>query len=338
MNFLQEEKIPLLLNALRQSEFKVFVPTENEKGASCFSEWTGKEMLLLHEQTFYSPKKALLPQKQKLFDFKKDGKQTRAEHLFSYQKKIVFGIRPCDLNAVLVNDSVFLHFGTNDSFYEHNRKHVLFIAMQCTKAGENCFCTSLGTSKPKGFDLLLTPMENGFFVEGGSTAGKNILKQFSAFFSETRQKKPLHKIVCKNSIPKKDWHLLLEKQWNNPVWKRTAERCLSCGSCTQICPTCFCFMVDDYFNDFSLQNSSRYRQLDSCFFPQFSRVAGGMVFREARDARLKQFVNHKYNFFPKNHGLIGCVGCGRCISACPTKISIVEILNATARGKKVKKA
>jgi len=337
MNFLAGEKVPLLLDALKQSEFKVLVPTENNREASCFSEWTGKETLLLREQTFYGPKKALLPQKEKLFEFKKDGKRTSAEHLFSYQKKIVFGIRPCDLNAVLVNDRVFLHFGINDSFYEHNRKHVLFIALQCTKAGENCFCTSLGTNKPKGFDLLLTPMENGFFVETGSAEGKKILKQFPSFFSETKKKKPNYRIVCKNSIPKKDWHALLEKQFNNPVWKRTAERCLSCGSCTQVCPTCFCFSVEDSFNDFSLRDSARYRELDSCFLLQFSRVAGGLIFREARDARLKQFVNHKYDYFPKNHGVIGCVGCGRCISACPVKISISEILNAVAGKRKVKK-
>ena len=336
MNFLAQEKVPAFLNALKSSEFKVFVPTENEKSASCFSEWTGNEMLLLHEQTFYSPKKVLLPHKERLFDFGKSGKEAEIDHLFSYQKKIVFGIRPCDLNAVLVNDSVFLHYGINDSFYEHNRKHVLFIALQCTKAGENCFCTSLGTNKAKGFDLLLTPMENGFFVEAGSMDGKKILRQFSAFFSKARQKKPNYKIVCPNKIPKKDWPALLDKHWNHAVWKKTAERCLSCASCTQICPTCFCFFVEDSFRDFSLQKSSRYRFLDSCFLLQFSRVAGSLTFRQARDARLKQFVNHKYNYFPKNHKVIGCVGCGRCITVCPTRISIAEILN-TAAGAKIRK-
>ncbi len=334
MNFLPREKLESLLTALKDADFKVFAPTENEKGISCFSEWTGNEMLFLHEQTFYGPKKVLLPQKEKIIDFKKNGKRLKPEQVLSYQKKIVFGIRPCDLNAVMANDKIFFGKGIDDAFYKHNRDHSLFIALQCTKAGENCFCTSLGTHKPKGFDLLLTPSENGFFAESGSAAGKGILKRFSKFLPETGKKKPSHKIVCQNSIPKKNWPALLQKQWQHAVWKQTAERCLCCSSCTQICPTCFCFSVEDSFKDFSICSAERYRERDSCFLLQFSRVAGGIVFREARDARLKQFVNHKFNYIPREHEVFGCVGCGRCISVCPVHISISEILNAAAGGVK----
>jgi ferredoxin len=147
------------------------------------------------------------------------------------------------------------------------------------------------------------------------------------FFRSISDAKPSVSIKCKKSLETKNLAENIYKNFSHPIWAKEAERCLSCTSCTQSCPTCYCYTINDGFEFDTGTESARSRLADSCQLKRFTTVAGGHAFRESRAARLRQFVLHKLSYYKKNHGKQLCVGCGRCIAVCPAKIDITFIAN-----------
>lgn len=249
----------------------------------------------------------------------------------------VFGVRSCDLAAMRIQDKVFLEGASINQQYQERRQALFIIAVNCTTSANTCFCLSAGYS-PKAseaFDLALTEIELGFTVVAGSKQGKKILTQLhllpatesqhqEALVGEaqaiTEQKK---KIPLDNKRPLRD---LLFANLNHPRWEEVATRCLSCGNCTAVCPTCFCYSSSEV-SALDGSYSEHQQEWDSCFSAGHS-LLGGKPLRASTRERYRQWLTHKVGSWFDQFDSSGCVGCGRCISWCPVGIDLTEELAA----------
>ncbi len=292
------------------------------------TEFSSKQMKQMLEKPSYSPKKFFLPKTEDLFNFSVDDKNFEAKPAKNPEKIAIFGIHSCDLNAI---DRMDLVFGSDfkDTVYSKRRQNALLIGLECSGPFENCFCQSMNTDKPVGFDLFFwnSLSKTDFIVEVGSSKGQKIIDE-NSFFKKTNsnsdliEKTGFSKKVDLNSIEKV---FSTESCFENPVWKKEAERCFGCGSCTAVCPSCYCFDVFDKTH-LDKKTGKRIRVRDSCMLREFTRVAGNHITRESRSDRLKQRVYHKFFYFNKKFNKQLCVGCGRCTEVCVSKIDHLKII------------
>jgi len=248
------------------------------------------------------------------------------------------GVRACDLNAIAIQDRVFLQSAHADPHYRARRQGCFIVAVNCSWAGGTCFCASMKTG-PKaeaGFDLALTELlvEDGhrFLVEAATDAGRAALAELP-HRTATREEVGAAESVLAGAaagmgraMRADDLHALLLRNLEHRRWDDVAERCLTCGNCTMVCPTCFCTCVEDS-SDLAGAKTSRSRRWDSCFTMDFSYIHGGSVRATAR-ARYRQWMTHKLATWLDQFGMSGCVGCGRCITWCPVGIDITEEVRA----------
>ncbi len=251
----------------------------------------------------------------------------------------LIGVRPCDLAGIQIQDKIFLEGERCDPIYQERRENALIVVTNCSEPCGTCFCTSMGTG-PKaenGFDLALTEIEDHFLIEVGSEKGQQALAGLEWQIASDDQLKKADWVI-NNSIRKIDLNLpspeklqteLLENL-DHSHWDDVASRCLSCGSCTQVCPTCFCW---DSADKTLLPGNMiiRERVWDSCFNPDYSYVAHGNTRPNTR-ARYRQWLTHKFASWYEQNGTSGCVGCGRCITWCPADINHLEEIAAIREG------
>ncbi len=281
---------------------------------------------LSYGNTAYSSKKMFLPTAQAMLEYSLENAPNFTPIETSAKKRILFGCRQCELHAINQNDSFFLDKPA-DSQYKKLRENTLIAVLQCKKAAtEHCFCTSLGfDSVPKNFDLLLEDEGEFYAVSAGSKEGENLIALGQLAKYEGATKAP--GIKCQTCLAKGAANILEKKEaYGDPIWEATARICISCGACTIACPTCWCFDTDDQ-NEIGLKKTVRMRKWDSCQFLEFGRVGGDFCFRRNRQARVKHRVYHKFPYSMERFGYPTCVGCGRCLPICLTKINHVEILN-----------
>ncbi len=240
------------------------------------------------------------------------------------------GVRACELAAIQIQDSIFMRSDFTDPTYRERRQRVFIVSVNCLAPSGTCFCASMG-SGPRvkdGFDLNLTELDDAFLLTVGSELARNLLdgieyEDASAFMLTTaehaleRAAQQMGRTLDVSDLPK-----LILKNLDSSRWKEIGERCLSCGNCTQVCPTCFCW---DAVDQMSLdgKTTSRTRFWDSCFNPGFSYLAGGNT-RPTIASRYRQWLSHKLGTWKEQHGTLGCVGCGRCITWCPAGIDLTE--------------
>jgi sulfhydrogenase subunit beta (sulfur reductase) len=244
------------------------------------------------------------------------------------------GARSCDLHAIAVQDRIFLDDAYVERDYEARRRDNFVIAVNCEKAGNTCFCTSMGTGPRAtlGFDLALTELldDDGhrFLVETASEAGAALLDEIGSRPAASGEERKAD-VICERTAASMGRQMdtvgikeLLYGNWSNPRWENVADRCLTCGNCTLVCPTCFCHSVEDTA-DLAGKESERVRQWDSCFTLGHSYIHGGSV-RRTGVGRYRQWMTHKLATWIDQFGTSGCVGCGRCITWCPVAIDITE--------------
>jgi sulfhydrogenase subunit beta (sulfur reductase) len=244
------------------------------------------------------------------------------------------GVRACEVHAIAVQDRVFLEGPYIDRSYRLRRQDAFIVAVNCGQAGATCFCVSMQTG-PKvesGFDLALTelldPGRHEFLVEIGSDAGAALLAKIPHRPATDDELAAAAAVVARTAgqmgrrLETDGLKELLQGNLNHPRWDQVAERCLSCGNCTMVCPTCFCTTVEDH-SDLAGQSAERVRTWDSCFTLDFSYIHGGSVRKTAR-SRYRQWMTHKLASWIDQFGTSGCVGCGRCITWCPVGIDITE--------------
>lgn len=284
----------------------------------------------------------LLPDFVPIFDAFRtsDGFEIRSAAV-SPEKYAFIGVRPCDLHAIETLDLVFHKRPGSAIDYAGRRKNLFVAAVNCTSAADTCFCDAMGTGPEalSGYDLCLTelpdPVDHRFLTSVGSAAGLQLvaeLKAESATPADRQKVGGLLSATVKSMARKlngaglKD---LLYSQLDHSHWAEVAERCLACGNCTMVCPTCFCTTVIDS-TDLAGRQAKRHRRWDSCFNRSFSYLHGGYV-RSSIAARYRHFVLHKLATWLDQFGRPGCVGCGRCITWCPAGIDITVVVDTIRR-------
>lgn len=283
-------------------------------------------------------KRILQPPIQKLWHAKREGNEFSIIPEPSQSSSYAFiGVRPCELRAMEVQDKTFLEGDFIDSGYK-SRRDSFVVVVNCSRAGGTCFCVSMG-SGPKaisGFDLALTEIVSAerhyFIAEVGSGRGAKLLLEVAHSRATAAQKEAAHQVVAEtarhmgrtlNTVGLKD---LLYSSYDHPRWDNVAARCLSCTNCTMVCPTCFCTTIKDA-TDLAGQTAERWKEWDSCFTTEFSYIHGGSV-RASVKSRYRQWLIHKLATWNDQFGVLGCVGCGRCITWCPVGIDLTEEVRA----------
>ncbi|MEU5097906.1 4Fe-4S dicluster domain-containing protein [Streptomyces sp. NPDC020996] len=244
------------------------------------------------------------------------------------------GVRPCDLRAIAIQDRVLAGGRYADTGYAARRSGALLITAECTEPGATCFCVSTGggPAADPGYDLALTEVidEQGhrFLVRVGSEEGARLLAEVPH-----RAADPPTETAARDSVeaardrmgralPEVDLRALLGASLDAERWNDVAARCLTCGNCTMVCPTCFCTTTEEV-TDLTGDHTERWQRWDSCYDLDFSYLHGGPV-RSSGRSRYRQWLTHKLGTWHDQFGTTGCVGCGRCIVWCPVGIDITE--------------
>jgi Fe-S-cluster-containing hydrogenase component 2 len=306
-------------------------------------------------------KSYLHPPREQLLSVRREpgGDLTVSEPRTEPPRYAFLGVRPCDLRAIAIQDRV-LGRGA-DSRYAARRAGALLIAVNCTEPGATCFCASAGTgpAAQDGYDLVLTELVDAdgsprYLAAAGTGAGKELLAAIPSDPADPEQLATGRAAVeaaagrMSRSLPEADLHTLLAGAHQSPRWDDIAERCLTCGNCTMVCPTCFCTTVEDTTDltgalsgaganggagakatDLAYENAQRWERWTSCFDLDYSYLHGGPV-RASGSSRYRQWLTHKFGTWHDQFGESGCVGCGRCIVWCPVGIDVTEELHALA--------
>ncbi|MCD6083010.1 4Fe-4S dicluster domain-containing protein [Candidatus Aerophobetes bacterium] len=329
------------------TRFPVYAPMQ--KGDFLFFEKVNKEnvnrIVVDTRRTIHPLKSFFLPPERKVSEYFTPSPQSTEQ-----EERVILGAKNCDLNALKVLDSVYSgeRFGKEykDPFYIQAREKTIIISSDCTSPDEVCFCTLIG-SKPfpeEGFDLNLSPVKEGFIVQVGSEKGEKVIKDYENLFSSVNQdiikkreknrKKTFNLVerINKEFKTAVSYRELIKDSYESSVWERHSEKCVDCGGCNYICPTCRCFLLSDKKVEGKYQ---RFYLWDACLLTGFARVAGGANPRSQLYQRFANRLFCKFYFFPENVDLDACTGCGRCIAVCIGKIDMRKVLRDLAVEKKI---
>jgi sulfhydrogenase subunit beta (sulfur reductase) len=320
--------------------WEVFAPLEKEGLWTCEPVADLKEIPAGYPNTVGAPKKIIFPQREVLFEFDTDGEGNPEvrETLPEKKDRVIFAVRPCDGRAVTLTDIVF-GGDISDPYYGRRRESAVLVGLACnTPPSSNCFCPTVGGSphSTAGLDVLMTDLGDSYAVETLTDRGRKLVARGGKLFvkatdrerKETAnlhgasEKKISRAIENVEKIPGK-----LKKMFDAPFWDEKAMGCIRCGICTFLCPACHCFDISDELTSSSPAKGMRVRTWDTCQFPDFTMHSSGHNPRPDRASRLRQRLNHKFQYFVEHHGEYQCTGCGRCISLCPVSIDIIDILS-----------
>lgn len=321
-----------LVNGLREEGKHVFAPVKKD-GQASFEEISSlQEMTDDYIVTVQSAKSVAFPRVETVFDISvsKEGTLLTDKDFDAIPELVLLGARPCDaagfdgLNAIFTWDYI-------DNIFVTRLKRTTIIGMSCSKCDSRCFCTSVKESPggTKGSDILLTKIDkDSYLAEIISEKGKAIAEKYAALFEAAptvEKEKHLAEVPVKFDV-----QTILDNisgSFESDVWLDHSLRCIGCGACAYVCPTCACFDIQDVG---TAQNSHRKRSWDSCGFSLFTLHTSGHNPREVQSARWRQRVMHKFAYMPERQNVLGCVGCGRCSRACPVDMNLKEHLTNLA--------
>jgi len=354
------EALEPLLGALRSRGFRVLGPTVRE-GAIVYDDlesaadlpigWTDEQAPGRYrlerrddEARFgyavgpHSWKQFLLPPRIRLWSAARRNGSMEVEQPERDDTPLAFiGVRSCELHGIGVQDRVLLGGRYVDGDYAARRKDAFIVAVNCFEPGGTCFCVSMGTG-PKadaGYDLALTEILDGehrFLVEIGSERGRDVAAELPGREATEGDVGAAAAAVdgaaqrMGREVDATDLHGLLARNLEHPRWDEVADRCLTCGNCTMVCPTCFCVSVENH-TDLTGNEAEQVRLWDSCYSLDHSYIHGGAI-RPSGRSRYRQWLTHKFGTWHDQFGESGCIGCGRCITWCPVGIDVTEELTA----------
>jgi ferredoxin len=300
-------------------------PKEGDNGPELGELCAGEELILDFGNFRLPPKREFFPQCEVI---NRDA---------SNEQVTIFGIRPCDAQALECLDKVFIDEIFVDPQYKERRNNTLVISLACENPENSCFCTSTGggPAEKNGSDIIAFHLKASLLFEPVTKKGEAFLTLHKKLFREPAAKELTARIKqetdCKKAmphIPVTDVAKAIGKIDSPAFWNAVAETCLSCGACTFLCPTCHCFDLSD---EAGSQGNWKLRTHDACMFAAFSREASGHNPRPKPADRMRQRIMHKLSYTQENFGRVFCVGCGRCVRFCPSNIDIREtVVKATA--------
>lgn len=319
------------------SKFTVIAPEADEQGHARWKEAApDKEFDYTAGRNAMAAKEFLLPAYELLFRYKKDS----LEEILPEDEKtvIMMGLTLCDAHAIQVLDSVYLDGKFKDPYYAARREKLALVASVCDKPRWSCFCTSVGDLEQwaKDVDVLITDIGDSIYVQPVSELGEKIVE--GEFFrtpteEETTKKEDIWQrqlALPKRLFAGRDIYKMVD--WDDAIWTEIAKKCVGCGACSYLCPSCSCFDIQDEVCGDVVE---RFRCRDTCQFTDFTLMGAGHNPRPEKTMRVRQRIMHKFKYQIEQFGMLGCTGCGRCVEACPVNIDLREVLTEIAEREKV---
>lgn len=343
VRFLANGTIPALLKRLADTH-RVFAPVKASDTTVTFREYSEDAQLALERQATTPPKEVIFPQTERLLGYRYEKDPEHLERsavqvggATEASVTVLFGARPCDVSGLAVFDAVFGQGQWKDPSYTARRDATTIVTILCAQPESTCFCTSVGGSptEAEGADLVLTPVAEGYVAEAITEKGKAILRDEAFGPADDKQveeaKEVREKVSVEEGLALGGIAQRILKLFSTDFWERVSATCISCGACTYVCPTCYCFNITD---EPAGIGGERIRTWDSCMFYQYTLEASGHNPRPTKTERYRNRIGHKFSYHPTNYeGMFGCSGCGRCIKACPVSLDIRQVLReATTHG------
>ncbi len=330
------------IDRLLNRDFKVIGPVAKH-GQYSFDE-ASKPFAMPEDygQAVFPPKKYLMPAREVLFDFNTQTMQMTP--VIEAEPTVIVGLRSCDMHAIKLLDDI-QNTGFADQHYQNRREKTYLVSFDCLNpCSPQSFCKDMNTlSVPDNFDLHFVDVGDNYLIHVGSkkgealfdgctntwAPGKNDLAQLDEIMAQKWQNFEYRLNVDVSELPE-----MLGNAMHSPLWNEQGEACLACGACTQVCPTCYCFDVSDEVA-LDMENGQRVRTWDSCQIDKFAIVAGGHDFRSQRAGRIRHRILRKGKWQYEAYGQQGCVGCGRCGTACLVNINMIDTFNSLAAEQQV---
>jgi len=314
-------------------EAVVFAPVKVEDNVLFKALEKGEEPYLTYANSKNAPKNFFFPRSEVMLRYTRT---TKGVEFTGGQKEaeatVLFGVRPCDARSFVLLDLLFDQEKYKDPYYIDKRQKTTIVAMACVHPPyATCFCTSVDGHpvSSEGADILLTDLGDQFLAEFITSKGEQLVKHFGDLkadaAAEAKKDAAAEQAAkeIKSHIPGREVKPIMDANFNSPFWNTVHQRCLACGTCTYLCPTCHCFHISD---EMKQSDGRRLRNWDSCMFPIFTKETSGHNPRPTQKERWRQRAMHKFSYYPENFNAIACVGCGRCVMYCPVNIDIRKII------------
>lgn len=319
-----------------QNRAKLYAPKKKENFFIFRPVKDINEISLNYIPTILPPKKYYFPQKEKLIRFKTNPFRT-GRAIKKFEEFILFAVHTCDIAGIQCMDVVFRE-SPEDPNYLNRKDKMIIIGIECLQyCDEYANCTSMGNHLPRGgYDLMMVDIGEKFILHINSEKGESLVtklhyikeadeKDMAGLERVREAKKKIFKEEFKGSLT--NVYDAFDRHFNSVVWQDVGRRCVACGNCTAVCPTCYCFDVVDEL-DLSLNQGIRYRIWNSCQMDDFAKVAGGEDFRKGRDGRQRHRYYRKFKYPVDKFNRYFCTGCGRCTRTCMADIKLVETVNS----------
>jgi sulfhydrogenase subunit beta (sulfur reductase) len=332
---LYKEKFNDFISALSKMQ-KLVAPVAKGYNNFAFDEVSsGGAIALKYIPTILPPKKYFMPQRETLLEFK-TVKGANLQAVVEYEPITIFGVHTCDLAGIQCLNMVFSE-RPKDYNYLMRKSSITLIGLECNDyCDEYASCHLVNASFPSGgYDLCFTDLGDYFIAHVNTREGEKIIETTQLFgnatevhVSELGKLRDLKRKVFSNEVPILSRNIpeLFDRLFRARVWKELEKRCLACGNCTNVCPTCYCFDIRDEV-ELDMKKGVRYRAWDSCQLEPFAKVAGGINFRKDRSARQRHRYYRKFRYPIDKFSRFFCTGCGRCTRTCMASISLKETLN-----------
>ncbi len=321
----RESLVRLLEGILAMPGVTVYAPVAEGDGAAFDRVLSASEALLDSSGAVRPPRQILAPMTETLLAMEPGG--SAVDSVPAPEPTILFGARPCDARAIVFLDRVYAGGDRIDPYYAARREALTILSIGCREPRATCFCTSTrgGPLSVEGSDILLEPSGEGWIVRIITERGASLVGRAGLGSSDGRVTDPA---AFPQAGAPRDLSALrgrLEQAFDDPRWEALTAKCLGCGACTFLCPSCHCFDIVDAEEDGRIVRS---RIWDSCQFKTFTRQASGHDPRPTGADRYRHRLMHKFSYCLESYGMPGCVGCGRCVEACPVNLDIRLLLDA----------